>query len=1039
VIDWTARHPTAANLLMIAIVVLGISALPSTNRETLPHIANDKVEVMVEYRGAAPEDVESAICRRLEDALDSVTNLDELRCEAVEGRGTATAIMREGAEITRFLDDISAAVDTIDDFPATAATPVVAELGRTDAVISVAVTGPEDPVILKAYAESLKRRMMSLPNVADITIKGFSKHQLAVEVPGERLRRFGLSFQSLGAAIQSHSVDTPGGRLEGTQEDMLLRFDDRRRDVDTMRSLPIITDKHGATIRLGDIATVTDQFDRAEEKIEFNGRRAALLRVTKTLDQDVLLAHSDIVKFVARERRSAPAGIELTLTQDVSSVVQDRLNMLVVNGVQGLALVFVVLWLFFSLRYSFWVTMGLPVSFLGALFLLPMLGVTINMISMVGLLIGIGLLMDDAIVIAENIAARMAGGDTPVHAAVEGTRQVLPGIMSSFMTTLMVFGSLAFISGELGQILRVMPIVLITVLTVSLVEAFLILPNHLAHSLSHMRASKPSRFREAFERHFDTLREQVFGRALDWAVRNRYATIGIAAMLVILSVSVLAGGGLKFVGFPDLDGNVIEARVLTPQGTPLARTQSIVHQLEAALARVNERYKSQQPDGVDLVRNRMVIFGENPNSHERGPHVARVVVDLLDAEIRTTLIADITAAWRAETGPMPDVIAVAFAEPAIGPGGRAIDVRFTGPRLIELKAAAREFQQWLGQYAGVLNLTDDLRPGKREFQFKLNPGAGALGLSSRSVADELRGAFQGIKVDQFPVGAETYEVNLRLSAAERASVQDLDDFSVTTSSGAQIPLRVAAHVEESRGWARIHRIDGARVVTVQGDVDGNIANSQELIGLASGALFADIERRYPGLKISVEGESASSAETGQSIITNVVLGLIGVYLLLALQFRGYAMPVTVLAVIPTALIGVVFGHWIQGLDLSMPSIIGMASLFGVVVNDAILLVVFIRTASEQGVAVEAAARKAGRARFRPIILTSITTIAGLTPLLAETSLQAQILIPLASSLAFGLTAATLAALFIVPAVYTALDDFGVAQPRKSEHDATLAT
>jgi multidrug efflux pump subunit AcrB len=1037
-IAWFARHQTAANLLMAAIMILGIAALPGLQRETFPRIENDQVQITVVHKGATADEVEDAICRRLEDALETITDLDEMRCDAREGVGTATAVMLEGADMMRFLDDVKSEVDAIDDFPDETEQPVIKELGRTDAVISIAVTGPKDPVALKTYAEDLKDRMKAETGVADISVNGFSDHHIRIELPAWRLRQYGVSAQDVANAVGRHSVSSPAGRLEGEDEDLLLRFDDQRKSAEAFQDLVVISSSTGASIRLGEIATITDRFDRDEEKILFNGRRAAVLDVAKTSAQDILTVLGAVTEFVEAERARAPQGIQLSLTQDRASVVQDRLNLLIRNGAQGLLLVFLVLWLFFGFRYSFWVTMGLPVSFLGALFVLPMLGITINMISMVGLLIGVGLLMDDAIVIAENIAARMAKGDTPAHAAIEGAKQVLPGIMSSFATTLLVFGSLAFITGNIGQILRIMPMVLILVISVSLLEAFWILPHHLSHSLAQMRNKSPSRFRRRFEQGFDALRERWFGPVIDRAVDYRYLTLGVVFMLLIIAAAMPIGGKLKFVGFPDPDGDVVEARILLPQGTPLARTEQVVQRVTGALERVSVKFKPRQPGAQDLVRNVSVIFGRNPDAYESGPHVARVVADLLSAEIRDAPLDEIRNAWRDEVGEVADVIAIKFTEPAIGPGGRPIDLRLIGYDLERLKAASNELQAWLKDFAGVVDLSDDLRPGKREYHLRLKPGAGALGLDARTVADQVRGAFQGIKVDEFPVGPETYEVNLRLVADDRAGPQDLNDFTVTAGDGALVPLSVVADIEEVRGWARIHRVNGRRAVTVQGDVDREVANAQELLGLVTSEFLPGLLDRYPDIRFDIQGESKESAKTGQSIVRNVLLGLIGVYMLLALQFRGYLAPLTVMLVIPTALIGVVFGHMALGLDLTMPSIVGMASLFGVVVNDSILLVAFIREARNKGMTVADAAKQAARIRFRPILLTSITTLAGLTPLLLEKSLQAQILIPLAASLAFGLAAATIAALFLVPAAYGILDDLGWLGALHEEDDGAKA-
>jgi len=1022
-VTWFARHPVAANLLMTAIMLLGIVSLPQLQRATFPRIQSDKVQIRVVYPGATADDVEDAICRRIEDALEGISDLEEARCEAREGVGTATAVMVEGAAMMQFLGDVKSAVDAIADFPEHSETPLVDELGRTDAVVSVAITGPDDPVVLKAYALDVKARLQALPTVAQVNLNGFSDHQIRIEVPASRLRLFGLSATDIATAVQRHSVSAPSGRLQDQHEDVLLRVDDRRKTVADFRRLPILAGPSGATIELGQVASITDRFELDHTKILFNGKRAAILEVTKTRQQDILTALESVTALVARENANAPRGVQLTLTQDRASVVADRLGMLVRNGAQGLVLVFLVLWLFFSVRYSFWVTMGLPVSFLGALCVLPMMGVTINMISMVGLLIGIGLLMDDAIVIAENVATRLHRGEPAMDAAVHGVTQVLPGIASSFATTLLVFGSLAFIGGEMGQVLRVLPIVLIVVLTVSLVEAFLILPSHLGHASNHLRERRPAPLRERFEAGFEQFRDRRFGWLVDRAIEYRYLTLGVVLMLMLSAVAMPLGGKLKFVGFPTIEGDVIEARVLLPQGTPLARTEAVVGEITDALAQTNQAFSAREPGHQSLVRNITVVFGENPDAYESGPHVARVIADLLGTEQRSAALDDFRDAWRDAVGSPTDVLGIKFTEPVIGPGGRAIDVRLIGDDLSQLKAASLELQRWLAGYAGVTDLGDDMRPGKREYRLHLKPDAGVLGVDASTLADQVRTAFQGRIVDEFPVGAETYEVDLRLTAAGRLNADDLEQLSITGPDGALIPLAVVADIEEARGWARINRVDGQRTVTVQGDVQTGVANAQELLTLAQSTIFPRLRERYPGTRVDIQGASNESAQTGKSIVRGVLLGLIGVYMLLALQFRGYLAPLAVMCVIPTALVGVVFGHLALGLDMTMPGMVGMASLFGVVVNDSILLVVFMRDARARGVPVPAAARQASRARFRPIVLTSVTTIAGLAPLLAETSMQAQILIPLAASLAFGLTSATLIALFLVPALYCILDDF----------------
>jgi len=644
--------------------------------------------------------------------------------------------------------------------------------------------------------------------------------------------------------------------------------------------------------------------------------------------------------------------------------------------------------------------------------------------------------MDDAIVIAENIAARLHKGEKSLSAAVSGVTQVLPGITSSFATTLFIFGSLAFISGEIGQILRIMPIVLIVVISVSLLEAFFILPNHLGHSLTHIDNREDSKFRIKFESAFNVLRDKWFGSVLDNSLEYRYLTVGIVIMLLLIAIAMPVGGKLKFVGFPSIEGDIVEARILLPQGTPLSQTEQIVSRITQALKKVNQKYQPLQVEQQDLIRHVTVFYGENPDAHETGPHVARVVADLLSAEIRQNVsLQEIQQLWREETGLLTDIISLTYAEPKVGPGGKNIDVRLMGNELNQLKSAAEELKAWFNSYAGVKDISDDLRPGKREYRLHMKPTAGVLGVNAQNVADQVRTAFQGMKIDEFPVGSETYEVELQLTHSDRISADAHEQLTIVGPNGSLIPLPVVAEIEEARGWARINRIDGQRTISVQGDVHSNIANAQEILTLAKKDIFPQLLKKYPGIRISAEGKSKESSDTGKSIVRNILLGMVGIYILLAVQFKGYLAPITVMSVIPTALIGVIFGHIFMGLDLTLPSMIGMASLFGVVVNDSILLVVFIREARKKGIAVPIAAKQAGRERFRPIVLTSITTVAGLMPLLLEKSLQAQILIPLATSLAFGLATATIIALFLVPSIYCILDDFDALGEISSDDDA----
>ena len=1021
-IRYFADHPTGANLLLILLLAAGLIAAPDLRRETFPDFSTDSVQVTIIYPGATAEKVEEAICQRAEDAVDDLADLEEVRCEAREGVATVTLDMIRGADVDRFLIDVKTEIDSIDDLPDLTKDPIVRQLNRMDRVISLAISGPMAEPDLKVFAEEVKDRLIRLPVVSRVELQGFSDRQIRIEPDARILRQFGLSVRDIAEAIQRQSVDLPAGTVETGERDVVVRFADERETPLDFENLVVLAGDTGAELRLGQIARVHDRFELDEERVLFNGRRAALLQISKTKSQDTISVVEAVRSFAEAERLRAPPGVDFTLTRDIASIVEDRLDMLIDNGLQGLVLVLLVMWLFFSFRVSFWVAMGLPASFMGTIFVMSAIGYSINMLTMVALLIAIGLIMDDSIVIAENVARHRQRGLSPLEAAVKGAREVSLGVLSSFATSVCIFTPLAFLEGDIGKVLKVVPVVLIVTLSVSLIEAFLILPHHIGHG----RAGDPAgRFRRAFDAGFARVRDGLLGRLVDFVVAWRYLTVGLAVMVFLASIGMVAGGILKIRAFPDIDGDVIESRILLPQGTPLARTEAVVEEVTAALHRVDRAFAPRQPGGQPLVVNVLVRFNANSDAFETGPHVATVTADLLGSSDRDAALDDVLGMWRREAGTIPDVLSLTFKEPQIGPAGRPIDIRLHGQDLGALKSASRELIAWLDRYRGVADLADDLRPGKAEFRLRLRDGATALGLDAAAVAAQLRAAYYGETAAEIQVGAEGFEVDVRLPPEDQDSLADLDYFVVTTADGGQVPLSSLAEIETGRGVSRIHRIDGRRTVTISGDVDGRLANVNEILADTRARFLPELGQRYPRIEISLEGESAEQAETGSSMQRNLLIGVLGIFLLLSFQFRSYVEPVIVLLALPMAAIGAIWGHLLLGLELSMPSFMGMASLAGVVVNDSILLVTFVKLHTSQGKDVVDAARQASRDRFRPVLLTSLTTIAGLGPLLFERSLQAQVLVPLVTSLTFGLLASTVLVLLIVPASYAILHDFGL--------------
>jgi multidrug efflux pump subunit AcrB len=1041
---YLAAHPTAANLIMLMLMALGIMALPNIKRETFPDSRPVKVETKVIWPGASPVDVEESLCQRLEDAVEGIAFLKEKQCEALEGFGRLIVEMDDDGDENRFINDIKTEVDAIDDFPDASERPIVSQQNRFDQVVSIAVTADTFQTHLKSYAEDLKRRLQRIKGVAQVKMQGFSERQLRVELSVPLMRQYNLSLADIAAKIERQNIKMPLGQLETTDKTLLLRYDEQRTTAQELMMLVVASNQQGAEIRLGDIATVQDQFELDEEKIYFDGQPATILQISKSKADDALVVLDQIKAFLAAEEERKPAGVSLTLTQDRTSIVVDRLNMLVENGWQGFVLVALTLALFFRIRFAFWVAMGLPVSFLATLYVMSLFGISINMITMVALLMAIGILMDDAIVIAESIAAYVhrrrnqpstdeveleEGIDkSVVDGTMEGLGKVGVGVMSSFLTTVSVFVGLAFIEGEIGKVLKFIPIVLLVTLAVSLIEAFLVLPGHLLHSLKEhpddTNSGSRLSFKDKFNDRFEQFRETTLVSCVEFLVNWRYAFVGGVIALLFLTFALPAGGLLRFSPFPDLDGDLVEARVLLPQGTPLKDTEAVVERIVAQAEQMNLELTPEQPDQRPLVEHITVQYNYNPDSFEQGAHIATVKLDLLSAEERTTNINEFTSMWREGVGEVPGVIALQFKQPTIGPAGRAIEIRLKHDNLDVLTQASWQLQSYLSHFDGVNDLMDDLRPGKEEINVRIRPGANSYGVDSSTIATQLRSAFQGSTADEVQVGYETLEVDVRLSKIDRSLLTRFDNFPIVLPDGSQIPLATVAEITYERNYARVNRYQGLRTVTVFGDVDTEVTNAAAILAEAQAEYFDQLEADFPGLKVALEGQSANSAETAKSMVRAFVFGLFAVYVILSFQFKSYVEPVMVMLAIPLALIGVFWSHLLMGYELTMPSMVGFISLAGIVVNNSILLVQYVKWHVEEGYDVHHAAVMASKERFRAVFLTSVTTMAGLLPLMFETSLQAQILIPLVLAIVGGVFATTLLVLFVIPCLYCIMDDLG---------------
>jgi len=1030
-IRFFSKHPTASNLMMLTLLILGLTSLSTVKRETFPEFDPPYIMAGVVYPGASPQEVEESICVRMEDAVDGLANIEETKCEAVEGSARLILKLNEKADIGRMLVDVQTQINSINDFPSEIESPVVRELDWNEPVVDVAITADTSWPELKAYAEQLKRTIKLDYGVSLVEVSGFSDHIYRVELNTLAIRQLGLSVGDIATQIGRQNIKLPSGNIETPDKNFLIRFDERRVTPSELADIVVGSGPNGSVVRLRDIAVITDRFELDEQKVLFDGKPSALLKISKNKQDDALRIKDDVLRFVEDQQKIAPEGVVLQLTNDLSSVLWDRLTMMVRNGWQGIVLVFATMWLFFSFRYSFWVAAGLPVAFLGGLFLMANLGLSINIMSLVGLLMAIGIMMDDAIVIAESIASHLDRGQKIDDAVVNGVQKVLPGVTSSFLTTVCIFGSLLFLEGEMGAVLKAVPQVLILVLSLSLIEAFLILPNHLSHSMHKAKKERePMKFKRVLLEKFEQFRNEKLTVAVGKVVEYRYAFLGAVFTLLLSSFALIAGGVVKFVPFPELDGDIAEARIILPPGASLSQTEEIVDHIVRSAERLNKQWSAEVENGATLVEHITSQFNANRDASESGPHLATVRLDLLGAEIRNTVIDDFIDAWRADIGELAEPVSLVFKQPTLGPGGRDIEIRASHDSLTELKAASIDIQNYLNEFDGVYGVLDDMRMGKEEILIKLRPGAETYGVNGQMIANQLRAAFFGQTADEIQLGVENISVEVRLDKQQAGDIQQLANFPIVLSNGNQIPLGTLATLDFQRNFVRVQRIDGLRTISVYGDTDNAKVSSTAIISQFQQEEAAKLKQKYPGLRFDFEGQAEDSAKTASSMSKGFMLGLFGVFVILSYQFRSYLEPFVVMLAIPLAFIGVVWGHLLLGHSLSMPSMMGFVSLAGVVVNDSILLVQYIRHHVDDGDSVYDSVVKASRERFRAVFLTSMTTAAGLLPLLTETSLQAQVIQPLVISIVFGIFASTLLVLFMIPAAYSILADWGLVHKHK---------
>ncbi len=1029
-VSWFTTNPVAANLLMIFLVLGGLVSLTGLKQEIFPEISADMISVSVVYPGASPEEIEESICVPIEEEVHSVEGVKRVTSTASESSGSVTVEVRAGEDARRVLDDVKTRVDAIDNFPEEAEKPIIQEVTLRRQVLDVAVSGAADERTLRRLGEEVRDEIAAIPGITQVELYAVRPYEVSIEVSESALQRYGSTFSQVADAVRRTSLDVPGGSIRTEGGEILLRTEGRAHHGPEFERVPLMTLPDGTRLTLGDVAHVDDGFAETDQSARFDGQPAVLIKVYRTGDQSALELGRLVQEYVTEAEARMPEGIALTVWLDNSRLLKDRMDTLLRNGRSGLLLVFLVLALFLRFRLAFWVTIGIPISFLGTLMVMPGLDTSVNMLSLFAFILVLGIVVDDAIVVGENIFRKQREGLKGEDAAVEGAREVAVPVTFAVLTSVAAFVPMLILPGMTGRIWRIIPLVVIPALLFSLVESKLILPAHLRHSPSQTppRAwvALWTRFQGWFADGLEAFSIRLYRPLLAFALERRWLTAASAVAALVLTLGLVFGGFVRLVFFPPVEGDNVVALLTMPQGTPAVVTERAVQRIEAAAAEVRAEL------GGDL-RHMLASTGEQPYREDQsrngghkgqtfsGAHLGEVNLELAPPDDRTVAAADVERLWRERTGPIPDAVELVFTS-SLFSAGEAINVQLSGRDIEQLRAAASELKARLVAYPGTYNISDSFRAGKQELVLGIEPAAEALGLSLADLGRQVRQGFYGEEAQRIQRGRDEVKVMVRYPAGNRRSLGDVESMRIRTPSGDEVPFSSVARAELGRGYASIRRTDRRRTINVTAEVDASVANANEIAEDLSDQVLPELLANHRGLTWRFEGEQLEQRETLTSLGKGFVLALLAIYALMAIPFKSYLQPLIVMSAIPFGVIGAVLGHMLLGLELSVLSLCGMVALAGVVVNDSLVLVDNINRRVTRGESWVDAVREAGVARFRPILLTSMTTFAGLLPLLLERSVQAAFLIPMAVSLAFGVMFSTLVTLILVPAGTLMLED-----------------
>ena len=1035
-IAWFARNGVAANLMMAFLIVGGLFSVVTIEREMFPQFSLDQVVVRIPYRGASPAQIEEAVLIRIEEVIEGIVGIKEVTSAAQEGYGSVTAMIEKGYDVSRIKDEIKAHVDAIPSFPAETERPIIEEPQIDRNIIWIAIYGEADERNLKVLGEKIRDDLVEIPGISQVTVWGGRKYEISIEVSENQLRKYGISFDAVVQAVRGNSLDLPGGTLKTSGGEIQLRTKEQAYTGADFEKIVLLTDPNGARVYLGDVATIRDAFEGQDLYSWFNGHPATHVKIDAVKREDSLDVATKVYSYVEEAKETwLPQGVELVTWGDFSFYLEDRLNLLLKNGLFGFLLVTLVLGVFLRPGLTLFVVIGIPVSFLGTLMIAPLIGVTINLISLFAFILVLGIVVDDAIVVGESVFTEYQKKGPGTESAIRGTHAVSTPVTFAVITTMVAFTPIFMIEGLIGKFLAVIPLIVIPTLFFSLVQSKLVLPYHLSlcrvgDRIRREHLNPLSRFQRRFSDGLENFIHTKYRRLLSCAIENRYLTVAIFGALLIISAGFVVGGWVRFVYFPNVPSDYIMVNLRMAEGIPLAETKRVLDRIEGSLDQIAE--EEMEAGNTNPVKYKGVFLGYTPMGMDVQTHVptrsasnvGSLFIELSKSEVRDSNAFDISRRWREAIGVAPGARRLTFEATAGGPTGLPVDIRLTGPDFEDLKEAAELIRQRLAQYRGLYDIRDTVTESKTEIKIHLKERARMLGLTSAALGRQVRQGFYGEEVQRVQRDREDIRIMVRYPKGERISLGNFESMWIRTRNGAEVPISEVADVEVGEGYSSITRVDGQRVINIQSDANKEVADvtaiNKELY--SNDGPLTEITAQFPGMKFLKSGEAKEVEETLQVLYQGIVLVSFAIYILLAIPFRSYIQPLIVICVIPFGIAGAIFGHALTGQDLSMFSLLGIIALTGVVVNDSLVLVDYVNRLRRNGASVTEAVWEGGVARFRPILLTSVTTFAGLTPILLETSLQAQFLIPMATSLGFGVLFATGITLILVPMAYLILED-----------------